>query len=102
MGTVASSTSNISNPIIFSNFKSTIFNMAKLLMVCLAVILFAAVAMAAPFNAAVLPDAWFYNGDIARAPNFAMEEAVPAWKGLVKKQFTLGGRIRGKPIRQVH
>merc|ERR1711872_1202815 len=92
MGTVASSTSNISNLIIFSNFKFTISNMSKLLMVCLAVVLFAAVAMAAPFNAKPLPDAWFYNGDVARAPNFASEEAGPAWKGLVKKQFTLGGR----------
>ena len=39
-----------------------------------AVLLFAAVALAAPFNAAVLPEGWFYNGDVARAPNFAINE----------------------------
>jgi len=66
--------------------------MAKLLMVCLAVLLFAAVALAAPFNAAVLPGGWFYNGDVARAPNFAINEAVPAWGGLVTKSFTFGGK----------
>jgi len=64
--------------------------MSKLLMVCLAVILFAAVAMAAPFNAEPLPAGWFYNGDVARAPNFSIDEAVPAWKGLVKKSRHFG------------
>ena len=44
--------------------------------VCLAVVLFAAVAMAAPFNAKPLPDAWFYNGDVARAPNFSIDEVT--------------------------
>lgn len=47
-----------------------------------------AVVTAAPFNAVQNP--WFYNGDIARAPYFALDEHL--WPGLTKKSFTLGGR----------
>merc|ERR1711899_660863 len=54
-------------------------NMNKTLMICLAVLVLAAVAIAAPFNA-VGP---FYNGNIAKTPYFAIAEHT--WPGLVKK-----------------
>merc|ERR1712226_1185683 len=59
-------------------------NMNKTLVICLAVLVLAAVAIAAPFNA-VGP---FYNGNIAKVPYFAIAEHT--WPGLVKKTFALG------------
>merc|ERR1711915_648351 len=47
------------------------------------------IASALPFNAAALPGAWHYNGDVGRKPNLAIAEHV--WPGLVKKELTFGG-----------
>merc|ERR1712141_119405 len=87
MGTVVYTASAFHNPSENSQTNLKFIKMNKTLMVCLAVVLFAAVAFAAPFNAVHTPH--FYNGDIARAPYFSMQEAVPGWGGLVTKSFTL-------------
>merc|ERR1712080_509136 len=70
---------NSNSNIIFEiDFARSKINMNKTLVICLAVLVLAAVAIAAPFNA-VGP---FYNGNIAKAPYFAIAEHT--WPGLVK------------------
>ena len=44
-----------------------LFQIVFLLAACLL-----AVVCALPFNAAALPGAWHYNGDVARKPNLAI------------------------------
>ena len=62
--------------------KSYIFQQA-----CLAALLVIGLTEAMPFNAVGTP---FYNGDVARAPSFSIQEANPHWHGLATKVFTLG------------
>ena len=55
--------------------------------VCLVAFFMALTAEAIPFNAVGTP---FFDGNVARAPSFTIQEANPHWHGIVTKQFTLG------------
>jgi len=70
----------------------SVLEMARFLLTVavLACLLFVASAIPMPFNAAALPGGWHYNGDVGRAPNFAIAEHT--WPGLVNKEFTFGGK----------
>ena len=65
-----------------------VYSNCNLQAVLVAIAMLCLTAEAMPFNAVGTP---FYDGNVARAPSFTIQEANPQWIGLATKVFTLGG-----------